>query len=154
LALTFNDTYMQVFVRTLSGETVALTVATSDSVADVKRLIEAAHGIPVDEQRLLRASTPLRDSCTVAECGLSAGATLHLSLRLVGGGRCALGDCPKRTVLIIGDCRFCSKSFCAGHRLPETHSCPQMETCRQASFEKNKEKLMGEKCVARKTTSS
>jgi len=34
--------------------------------------------------------------------------------------------------------------------LPETHTCPEIATCKQASFEKNKEKLMGEKCVASK----
>jgi len=63
---------------------------------------------------------------------------------------CKFGDCKKKPVLIIGDCKFCAGKFCAQHRLPETHNCTNIKDCKQQSFDRNKEKLLKEKCVAAK----
>jgi len=62
-------------------------------------------------------------------------------------GRCAFEGCNARVVKIIGDCRYCQQKFCGSHRLPETHVCPNLATCKQASFERNSNKLLNEKCV-------
>jgi len=63
---------------------------------------------------------------------------------------CKFSDCKRKPVLIIGDCKFCTGKFCAQHRLPETHNCINIKDCRQQSFDKNKEKLLKEKCVGTK----
>ena len=54
------------------------------------------------------------------------------------------GSCKKKSALIIGDCKFCKKHFCTEHRLPESHRCECLHTCKLASFLKNKEKVLDE----------
>ncbi len=66
---------------------------------------------------------------------------------------CALEGCSGRAVMIIGDCKFCSGKFCSKHRTVESHSCPNIEQCRQQHFEKNSLKLSNEKTVASKVES-
>ena len=71
---------------------------------------------------------------------------------------------------IVGDCSFCDVSFCGRHRLPvrairfrssssvlthfappqEDHKCPNLSTCRQDAFLRNKAKLESEQTVGRK----
>lgn len=42
--------------------------------------------------------------------------------------------------------------YLSQHRLPEHHSCANLESCRQQAFEKNKAKLESERTVANKMT--
>lgn len=64
--------------------------------------------------------------------------------------KCAFAGCSKRSVVIIGDCKFCLEKFCSSHRLVEDHLCSATASCKQASFDKNASKLLREKCVAQK----
>ncbi|KAI8814071.1 hypothetical protein BJ742DRAFT_786356 [Cladochytrium replicatum] len=64
--------------------------------------------------------------------------------------RCKQKDCSDRAVKIVGFCRYCRKEFCGKHRLPEAHSCPDMQNCRDDATKKLTERLMSEKCVASK----
>jgi predicted nucleic acid binding AN1-type Zn finger protein len=64
--------------------------------------------------------------------------------------KCAFVGCSKRSVVIIGDCKFCNEKFCSSHRLVEDHLCSATASCKQASFDKNASKLLREKCVAQK----
>ncbi|OIR58099.1 MAG: AN1-type zinc finger protein [Amphiamblys sp. WSBS2006] len=66
-------------------------------------------------------------------------------------GLCSEAKCVKRVAKIIGQCRYCGCCFCSSHRLPESHSCTDLETCRAESFDKNTDRRMEEKCVAKKT---
>lgn len=63
---------------------------------------------------------------------------------------CDFESCTERAILIVGDCRYCSLKFCGQHRLPEDHLCVNMEQCRSEKFKQNEDKVMREKCVARK----
>ena len=75
----------QVFLRTLSGKTVALGVRGGDTVRHMKSVIYEKEGIPPDQQKLLSGGRLLRDEKTLRECGLHSGSAVDFSLSLLGG---------------------------------------------------------------------
>lgn len=92
---------MQIFVK--AARTTALEVEENSTVEQVKALFAQTEGIPAEDQRLvfagkfyfylsidfsskpLFAGKQLCDDSTLAQCGIEKEATLHLSLRLLGG---------------------------------------------------------------------
>ena len=56
--------------------------------------------------------------------------------------KCDFEGCKKKVAMIIGDCSYCSKKFCAIHRLPEGHACINISDCKRGHFEKNSTMLM------------
>ena len=75
----------QVFLRTLSGKTVALGVRGGDTVRHMKSVIYEKEGIPPNQQKLLSGGRPLRDGKQLRDCDIHRDSIINLTLGLSGG---------------------------------------------------------------------
>ncbi|KAJ8544322.1 hypothetical protein ON010_g11945 [Phytophthora cinnamomi] len=96
-----NGTPMLVFVKLLSGKTIAVECTSADTVGFVKDRIEEKEGVPTDNQRLTHVGTQLQDHIRLSRYGIQCSSTLYLAVRMLGGfaGRMA----PYRTFADVSD---------------------------------------------------
>jgi ubiquitin len=72
----------EIFIKTLTGETITLEVHVSDTIGNIKAKIQEKEGIPSHQQRLSFAEEQLEDHRTVHSYNIQNGATLLLVLYL------------------------------------------------------------------------
>ncbi|KAM3193937.1 hypothetical protein ACQJBY_070533 [Aegilops geniculata] len=72
---------MQIFVKTLTGKTIPLEVESSDTIRDVKAMIQAKEGFPPEHQRFIFKFKSLEEQCTLADFNIQNGSMLHLITR-------------------------------------------------------------------------
>lgn len=80
------DRKVNVNIKTLTGKTLTLSVSLDDTVLETKLKVLELEGTPIDQQRLIYAGKQLEDLLLLAGCGVHASSTMHMVLRLRGGG--------------------------------------------------------------------
>lgn len=74
-------------MKTLTGLRVTIAFGASTSTTEqVKERIQDAYGMPPDQQRLIFSGKQMEDARSLEDYKVSPGSTLHLVLRLRGGG--------------------------------------------------------------------
>lgn len=145
---------MSVHVKIMGGKSVAISVSGGEAtVAEVQSKLQEAEGLESGKYDLLFCGQHLQADRTLASYQIGADSRLDVGLLTSAPrpkGRCAVGECTDRVAKVVGDCRYCGLGYCSRHRLPESHACDNIQSCRQASYDKNTNKLMGEKCVGDK----
>ena len=69
---------MLLFVKTLGGKAITLTVAPSDTIDTIKQIIFAQEGIAFDQQRLVLAGRELEGGHTLCDYNVQRESALHL----------------------------------------------------------------------------
>ncbi|GJY35976.1 polyubiquitin [Tanacetum coccineum] len=69
---------MQILVKILAGQEIKLKVNSSDTIANIKAMIQDKEGMPSYEQRLLFAGKHLEDSRTLANYRIHWNSIIHL----------------------------------------------------------------------------
>jgi ubiquitin len=72
-------------VKTLTGKTIAFSLPSSTTIAELKEKIQQKEGIPPDQQRIIVHGKQCEDHFTLDDCMVVDGSVMHLVLRLRGG---------------------------------------------------------------------
>ena len=75
-----------IFVKSLTGRKMLVTVALKGSVFRLKQLLETTEGVRVDDIRLIYSGKQLADDKPLEFYNIQAGGTIHMVLQLRGGG--------------------------------------------------------------------
>ena len=77
--------HFQIFVRTLTGKTLTIEVASDLTIEELKEKISKKTEIEPAEQRLIYAGKDLQDDRILSDYGIQKEQTVHLMMRMKGG---------------------------------------------------------------------
>jgi hypothetical protein len=80
-----NKPNMKLNVGTITGKSFLVDVENTDTIRDVKRIIEEEEDIPTDAQILIFKEKALSDGAVVSDLGLQDGSKLQLTVQMTGG---------------------------------------------------------------------
>jgi hypothetical protein len=80
----------QIFCKTLTGRHITFEVESNFLVQDLKMMIQDEEGIASDQQRLIFAGKQMEDGDTLEDHKIRKDSTVHLVLRLRGGGSASI----------------------------------------------------------------
>lgn len=81
-----RSSQMQIFVEMPGGKSITLDVHGTDVISIVKFKIQDKENIPVEQQRIIFNGKQLEDDRTLSYYKVQAENTIHVLLRLLGGG--------------------------------------------------------------------
>lgn len=81
LLVNLRNYQVMVFLKTLTGQTIMLTVTPRDTVAQVKAMIEQQEGIPIAKQRLIFVGNQLHDDHYFLDYRIEHESAVHLVVR-------------------------------------------------------------------------
>ena len=73
------------FIRTLTGSTIYIDSSNTNSITNIKELIEDKEGILSNEQRLIFNGNELEDGQSLSDYNISNDSTLDVVLSMIGG---------------------------------------------------------------------
>lgn len=81
-----KENTMLIKVKTLSNRDLEITtLEPTNTVAQLKEVVEASEGIPVIQQKMVFSGKPLDDTKSLEECRIKAGDTVHMVISLRAG---------------------------------------------------------------------
>lgn len=81
-----DDRLIRISVATLTGRRTELVVSREATIEELKDIIRDKDEIPIDQQRLIYTGKQLEDGRQLLDYDIPDGSTVHLVLRLRGGG--------------------------------------------------------------------
>ena len=84
-AILYPSPIIQIFIKTMTGKTITLTVAKTYTIDEIQKMILAKEGVAESEQRLIYAGVHLEAEKTLPYYQIRQESTLHMVLRLRGG---------------------------------------------------------------------
>ena len=75
---------LQLFIKTLTGETIVIQVSPNDSIKKIKEEIDKKKNILPRQQKLMFNGKELNDNGIINEYNIENNSTIHLIIRLTG----------------------------------------------------------------------
>ena len=95
------STIFQIFVKTLTGKTITFDVEGTESIEEMKSLIQDREGYPTDQQRLIYAGKQLENGRTLADYNVQEASTLDVCFKLLSGPNPVPVDTRSVTVVFV-----------------------------------------------------